>query len=126
MSISMSVPSFAQRNFCIAVTEKRDQYYQVHTPSETITSQICSLDGIYALHTPHMPMYFVRPSSCSLMMPEHNSQYNSNTGSFSVCLLISTQGLESTAWRVCEIPTLVAELKEANGEERNRGLCCSP
>lgn len=124
----MSVPSLAQRHFCIAVTEKSDLYYQVHPPhqKQTITSQICSLDGIYLLHIPHMPIYFVHPSSCSLMMAENSSQYVSNSGSFSVCFLISTQGLESTAWRACETPTLVAEIEEADGEGRSRGLCCSP
>ena len=49
-----------------------------------------------------------------------------NTGSFSVYLLVSTQGLESTAWRTCETPTLVAELVEAEGKGMKRGSCCSP
>jgi len=61
-----------------------------------------------------------------MVVAQNGSQYVFNTGGFSVCLLVSTKGLESTAWRTCGTPTLVAELVEAEGEGRKRASCCSP
>lgn len=59
-------------------------------------------------------------------MAQNGSQYVSNTGSFSMCLLVLTQGLESIAWRTRETPALVAELVESEGDGTKRASCCSP
>lgn len=87
---------------------------------QAITSQMCSLDSVYTLHIPCMPVCFVHLLSFSLKMAQNGSQYVSNTGSFCMCLLVSTQGLESIAWRTCETPALVAELVESEGDGTKR------
>lgn len=60
------------------------------------------------------------------MVAQNHSQYVSNTGSFSMYLLVSAQGLESASWRTHEAPMGTAELVEAESERRKRGSCCSP
>lgn len=120
----MSVPRSAQRNFCIADTEKKGLV--LSSPprqKQTIIFQLCSQIAFTLLYIPHM---FCPPKAAPWlkMVPK----YVFNMGSFSLCLMLLPQVLESTAWRTCETPTVVAELMEAKGKGREgaRGSCCSP